>query len=150
MGWENCHLHEFEIAGKRYGDPSSMDEVEDEANYRLSCTIKSGIKKFRYNYDFGDDWSHSIVVEGLEPEIADVQYPKCVAGKRACPPEDCGGVWGYGELLQILATPDHPEREERLGWLDREIDPAAFSLEATEQALRAHFPAKGKPRLQIG
>ncbi len=150
MGWEFSHMHLFEIAGTQYSDSSMLENVQNDASYRLSRLIKDGIKKFRYTYDLGDSWEHSVVVEGQESPIAGVLYPTCVAGKRACPPEDCGGPWGYHELLEILATPDHPEREDRVEWLNREIDPDAFSVEGADQALRNYFTASGKRRPKGG
>jgi len=86
----------------------------------------------RYLYDFGDDWQHDIVVEAVGPADSDARYPRCTAGRRAGPPEDCGGVWGFAELLEILADPQHEEHAERLEWLGidsaEEFDPAAFDL----------------------
>ena len=150
MGWYGGHIHQFEIAGGYFGDPAMLEGVADQARTRLSRLVKDGIQKFKYVYDMGDNWEHSIVVEGREPAVEGVSYPACVAGKRACPPEDCGGVWGYQELLEILATPGHPEREERLEWLNRELDPEAFSVEAADQRLRARFTVSGKRRPQGG
>ena len=150
MGWTCSHLHQFEIDGGHFGDPTMLDEVADQARYRLSRLVKDGVRKFTYLYDMGDRWEHSVVVEGREPAVEGMAYPACVAGKRACPPEDCGGVWGYQDLLDILATPDHPERAERLEWLGHEIDPEAFSVEAADKALRARFTASGKRRPQRG
>ena len=146
MGWEGGHLHLFDIGGRHFGDPTLVDHVDDETRYRMSRFAKDGVTKFRYVYDFGDDWIHGVVIEGREPAAAGVFYPACVAGKRACPPEDCGGPWGYQELLEIVASPDHPERNERLEWIGRELDPEAFSVAKTEQALRVRFPTAAKTR----
>ena len=145
MGWQSCHLHIFEIAGHQFGDPKALADVENHTKYSLS-QLKENVHKFSYTYDLGDDWKHSIVVEGHGPAVEGVLYPTCIAGKHACPPEDCGGVWGYQELLEILATPGHPEREERLEWLGRDLDPEAFSVEAAEKALRAKFSSTEKPK----
>lgn len=144
MGWQSSHLHQFTIAEASYGDPSMLDEIADQRRYRLSRLVKEGVGRFTYVYDLGDFWEHAIVVEGCEPAVADMFYPACIAGKRACPPEDCGGVWGYQETLEILATPGHPERAERLEWLGGGLDPEAFSIEAANMALRARFAASGK------
>ncbi len=150
MGWTGSHLHEFVIDGKRYSDPQMFDEAMDQSRYRLSRLVKDGVRKFTYAYDMGDDWAHSVLVEGREPAVEEVLYPACVAGKRACPPEDCGGVWGYQEHLEILPTPDHPERAERLEYIGHEIDPEVFSVEAANNALRARFTDSGKRRPQGG
>ena len=93
MGWTNSHLHAFDVGGQQYGepDPDGMLETADERKVKLSQVVARGHKKFSYTYDFGDSWDHTIQVEKvLDPEPG-VRYPRCVAGKRACPPEDCGG-----------------------------------------------------------
>lgn len=81
---------------------------------------------FVYEYDFGDSWEHEIVVEKALPVEEGVLYPRCLAGKRACPPEDVGGVWGYGDLLMAIKDPTHPEHREMLDRVDEDFDPAAF------------------------
>ena len=89
----------------------------------------------RYLYDFGDSWEHDIVVEKVGPPEPDTSYPLCLAGKRACPPEDSGGVWGYADLLEALADPASPEHDDMLDWLGGPIDPEAFELEAVNRRL---------------
>lgn len=109
FGWENCHLHEFEIAGKRYGDPDAADgdrEITSERGTKSKLKffdLKAG-DKFLYVYDFGDDWRHELEVEAILPPDPDGYYPSCIAGARACPPEDCGGVPGYLRLVRPLAV----------------------------------------------
>ncbi|HEX6827894.1 MAG TPA: plasmid pRiA4b ORF-3 family protein, partial [Burkholderiales bacterium] len=93
-------------------------------------------------YDFGDDWFHAIKVEKvLEPEAGAV-YPRCVEGGRACPPEDCGGVWGYANMLEALADPKHEEHEEYLEWLCGPFDTEAFDLDAVNRELKRRFQRK--------
>jgi len=75
------------------------------------------------------------VVEKILPLQTDMHSPLCLAGKRACPPEDCGGIWGYAELLEVLQDPEHPEYEERLEWLGDSFDPEAFDLDEVNQIL---------------
>jgi hypothetical protein len=142
MGWEDCHLHAFDIAGRRYGDRHTVDDVADEKRPTLNSLVKSGVARFAYTYDFGDDWDHTVAIEKIQPAIDGQAYPACVAGKRNCPPEDCGGVWGYEELLQILADPAHPERAERLEWLGEDFDPEDFSISIANAALTARFNRK--------
>src|SRR5689334_593562 len=93
MGWTNSHLHEFEIAGRRYGmpDPDGDDQdVIDEAKSKLSRLVKPG-DRFAYVYDFGDSWNHQILVAEIHSPEPGVRYPRCVSGQGACPPEDVGG-----------------------------------------------------------
>ena len=91
MGWEDAHLHDFDIAGERCGDPTTTDEVINEARLTLDEILKAGVKRFESHYDFGDDWEHVILIEGTVSRAAGQRYPACIAGKRACPPEDSGG-----------------------------------------------------------
>jgi hypothetical protein len=142
MGWQGGHLHAFDVGGAQYGDPDSMDDTDDENRMTLNRVVKSGVGRFRYTYDFGDDWEHDILIEKAPPPTAVTAFPACVAGKRRCPPEDCGGVWGYAELLEIIANPDHPEHDERRGWIDEDFDPEAFSVAATDTALGEVFHRK--------
>jgi hypothetical protein len=142
MGWQGGHLHAFDIDGRQYGDRRTVDDVADENRLTLNGVLKSGVTRFGYIYDFGDDWDHTVAIEKIQPAIDGQAYPACVAGKRNCPPEDCGGVWGYAELLQILADPAHPERAERLEWLGEDFDPEDFSIPIANAALTARFNRK--------
>jgi hypothetical protein len=146
MGWNDAHLHDFDIAGERFGDPSTTDEVANEARVTLAAIRKAGVDRFKYTYDFGDDWEHLIVIEGTVPRAEGQHYPACIAGKRACPPEDSGGPYGFADLLQVRADPSHPNHEEMAEWLDEDFDPEAFSVADADAALAARFgpatPAK--------
>jgi hypothetical protein len=139
FGWWNYHLHEFEVGRTRYGVPDPDEDwgepPRDERRTRLDA-IAGGGSSFRYTYDFGDGWDHKIVVEKVLPADAAITVPACLDGRRACPPEDCGGTWGYRELLEILANPAHPEHHERREWLDRPFDPEAFDPSEFEDNLR--------------
>ena len=129
----------------QYGDPRTTDDVADEKRLTLDGVVKSGVTRFLYTYDFGDGWEHELAIEKTLPAEAEKSYPACIAGKRACPPEDCGGVWGYQELLEILADPAHPERAERIEWLGDEFDPDDFSVEIGRCEARRPFRAKTPP-----
>ncbi len=142
MGWDSGHLHVFDIDGRSYGDRASVDDVADENRLTLGGVRKSGVARFGYTYDFGDDWEHAITIEKSLPAAEGTTYPACIAGKRACPPEDCGGPWGYQELLAIIADPAHPERAERLEWLGEDFDPEDFSFEAVNTRLAGRFGHK--------
>jgi hypothetical protein len=143
MGWDDYHLHEFEIGGERYGDPLQWQddfggdlEIGKEGKVKLSQVLAQGVKKFSYVYDMGDNWDHTIQVEKVLPAEAGVRYPRCVAGKRACPPEDCGGPWGYAGFLDAIQDPEHEQHEELLEWVGGEFDPEAFDIEAVNEDLR--------------
>lgn len=131
MGWYNCHLHEFEIQGQTYGQPMpEYDEfgIKDEGRIRLDKVISGEKFKFSYIYDMGDGWDHQILVEKILPPDPEVSYPLCVKGKRACPPEDCGGIWGYAEFLTTIQDPSQDDHDSMLEWVGGSFDPEAFDL----------------------
>ena len=101
------------------------------------CTMRSEDEggKLRYEYDFGDGWEHEIKVEKALDADPTTHYPRCTAGNRACPPDDCGGPFGYEELLRAIQAPSHPEHEEMLDWIGGEFDPEAFDLAGVNRAL---------------
>jgi hypothetical protein len=130
MGWLDGHLHEFEIDGKVYSDPDLNDCESDldENGYTLSEILVPSLKKFRYNYDFGDYWQHTIAVEESSSDKT-VPVPRVLKGRRCCPPEDCGGVYGYSELLEIIADPSHKRHREIIDWLGPEFHPDEFLID---------------------
>ena len=139
MGWSNSHLHEFEVEdGDRFGvpDPDWGDGVGDESKVRLFRVAEEG-SRLRYLYDFGDGWEHDVTVEKVGDPQPGTRYPRCVAGRRACPPEDVGGPPGYEEFLAALVDQAHPEHEQWTEWTGGGFDPAAFDLDATDEALAA-------------
>jgi hypothetical protein len=143
IGWGSSHLHAFEIGDRQFGDRSVMDDVENEDRRTLGDLMKSGMRRFRYTYDFGDNWQHDILIEKTPAASSGKNrgkiLPACIAGKRNGPPEDCGGPWGYAELLGILSDPAHPLHDERLEWIGEEFDPEAFAVSAADAALAAVF-----------
>jgi hypothetical protein len=140
MGWEDYHLHVFKIEGFFYGDPADDEYGDlgtvDEANYKLSQVIYGEGQRFSYEYDFGDSWDHILLVEKILPSQEGVRYPVCQKGKRACPPEDVGGVWGYVNFLEAIRDPKHDEHEEYLTWVGGKFDPETFDLEEINARLR--------------
>jgi len=95
MGWTNSHLHMFNIGPATYSDPDADEECEmNEAKFILRKVAPAEGMAFIYEYDFGDGWIHVIKVEKILFADENLEHPVCVAGKRACPPEDCGGPWG--------------------------------------------------------
>ncbi|MFW6195289.1 MAG: plasmid pRiA4b ORF-3 family protein [Chloroflexota bacterium] len=129
MGWENQHLYRFDIHGTEYGepDPDGLLEFRNARRNKLSSKVKVG-DTFTYEYDFGDSWEHEILVEQESIPHPEVSYPVCVAGERACPPEDCGGPMGFEDLLEAISDPRHEEHEDMLVWIGYDFDPSAFDI----------------------
>jgi Plasmid pRiA4b ORF-3-like protein len=145
MGWQGGHMHAFDVGGQQYGEPGSLEDGGNEERLTLNGVIKSGVNRFTYTYDFGDDWEHDILIEKTPPRIDATAFPACVAGKRNCPPGDCGGPWGYFDLLEILKNPDHPSHEEQREWIGGDFDPEAFSISAADATLATVFRRKDAP-----
>src|SRR5260370_579605 len=144
MGWTNSHLHHFEVGDQLYGDPMLLQENFEEMEYEDSTTtnlseiIPENAKKFRfiYEYDFGDSWYHEVLFEGCPSEEPGKRYPLCIDGKRACPPEDCGGIWGYPDFIQAIENPDDERHAELLEWIGGSFDPGAFDPAAATKAMK--------------
>ncbi len=137
MGWQGYHLHSFDIAGVQYGEPDPNGELalRDELETRLDAVAAKGDRAI-YTYDFGDWWEHEILVEDVFPAEPDEVYPLCVAGERACPPEDVGGAYGYTDFLDALADQDHPDNAQMRNWIGRQFDPAEFFPDRVTTLLR--------------
>ena len=138
MGWWNCHLHQFLIGNVYYleSDPETSPEDIDECKAVLSQVVRREKAKFLYEYDFGVDWQHDILAEEIIDPEPDKQYPICCAGKRACPPEDCGSIPGYYNLLEAVRDANHPEHEELLEWVGGEYDPEVFDINEVNHDLQ--------------
>ena len=142
MGWQNSHLHEFEVSGERYTE--FEEDIQSGAGDSTVFTLRSlrlnrEDQTFLYNYDFGDDWLHKIVVESSRPADDSVKLPVCVAGRRAGPPEDSGGVHRYAYLLEAVSDPNHPDHHELSDWLDPDFDLEAFDVDRVNRDLRRVF-----------
>jgi len=137
MGWTDSHLHMFVAGHTQYGVPDPDDHlpVWSDRRTRLFEVLEEPKDRIRYDYDFGDGWEHDVVLEKVLPAEAAAAKPVCTAGKRACPPEDCGGIYGYVELLETLSDPKHPDHDEMLEWAGGFLDPEEFDLDAVNQAL---------------
>jgi hypothetical protein len=139
FGWDGSHLHVFETPFGDFGTdgPELGHEPTDEVS--LAQVLAGEGEKITYLYDFGDDWRHEILVEKVLDPDESVTYPRCTGGRRATPPEDCGGISSYADLLDVLADPAHPEHRNSLEWLGldsaTEFDPAAFDGPAITKAL---------------
>ena len=144
MGWSNSHLHQFDVGGMCFADPRFELDTEDSSKEKLSMIVQE-CARFSYHYDFGDDWQHDILIEKALALAPGVDYPICIAGKRACPPEDCGGPWGYADMLAILKkspSKRNDEDTERLDWLGHDFDPEAFDLDAIDSDLKQLRPKR--------
>ncbi len=137
MGWTNSHLHLFEIDSQLYseGDIEWESDVQDYHAMRLDKIFTEGRTSFLYEYDLGDSWRHDITLLGVV-EGEPGEKIACIAGARACPPEDCGSTPGYYELLEALSDPDHEEHDAMLEWVGRKYDPNAFDVAAVNRALK--------------
>jgi Plasmid pRiA4b ORF-3-like protein len=146
MGWEGSHLYQFVIGGIPYGEPALLGELdaEDARTATLEALGPREKSKFLYEYDFGDSWDHELLVEKRLPLEAGKRYPVCLTGKRACPPEDCGGIWGYASVLEAIRDPEHPEHEEMLEWIGGEFDPEAFDLDEVNRELQHLTSSEGR------
>ncbi len=140
MGWEFEHLYRFVIGGVEYSESEMADEedLRDACNTNLSEILPAQKRRprFHYEYDLGDQWMHQLVVEERFPPEDGVKYPTCVAGQRACPPEDSGGSWGYPDFLEAISDPDHRDHQEMLEWIGGEFDPERFDLESVNKELQ--------------
>lgn len=141
MGWTNSHLHQFIKNRKFYSLPyeDNWDElpINDYRKIKLNYFLKKENDKLIYEYDFGDGWEHEILLEKTLPDNSNFQYPECLKGKMNCPPEDCGGVWGYSDMLEILKNPKHKEYEEYIEWLGGEFDPEHFDKDEVNEILKS-------------
>jgi hypothetical protein len=136
MGWTDSHLHEFGVGQQTIGiaDPEAPETI-DEKRVRLRDLVDRGVRRFSYTYDFGDFWQHEIAIEKSGPKEKDVPYPRCISGRRACPPEDCGGVPGYDELTAALSDPAGEEYDHLREWAG-EWNSQAFDPEVVNRRLR--------------
>ena len=146
MGWENCHLHHFKHGGLTY--ERSEDYVDlsndgfgeynsrDESKYKLSQILKHEKEHMFYEYDFGDSWAHRVLLEKILPYDLGSKEVQCIAGKRACPPEDCGGLYGYQNLLSQISDTSHSEHKYAVEWLGECFDYQFFDIESTNKLLK--------------
>ncbi|HZS48892.1 MAG TPA: plasmid pRiA4b ORF-3 family protein [Blastocatellia bacterium] len=136
MPWTNSHLHQFQADGEYYSDPEmEIEDALDETKVKIRDVVSGPKARFSYEYDFGDDWRHEILVEKVLPADPAVEYPVCLAGKLACPPEDIGGMWGYYHFLHLINDPSNKEGKELLEWVGGSFNPAEFDLELINKTL---------------
>ena len=141
FGWEDCHMHEFSAGKRRFGKPDPdfglMGRVQTESERRVSLAelLEKVRSKAIYTYDFGDGWDHQIVLEKILERDPALTYPLCMGGERNGPPEDCGGIPGYYNLLDAIQDPKHPDHDDLVEWVG-EYDPEAFSIDSVNRKLK--------------
>lgn len=137
MGWDDYHLHEFEIINPSTLEKESIGIPDEEfgdkevlpgKKQRIADWFSMQNSVANYVYDFGDNWEHKVKLENILPRDKNINYPICIDGKRACPPEDCGGIWGYEEFLEVIKNPKHKEHKQMLEWIGGEFDPEYFNV----------------------
>ena len=137
MGWLDYHLHLFRVREPESGDVVEIGIPDDEPfEDEISCVpgwdvaiaeyFTEAGDAAEYLYDFGDDWQHVVSLEAMVDRVAKTRYPQCLGGSRACPPEDCGGIGGYENVLRVIADLSDEEHESMMEWLGGEYDPEAF------------------------
>jgi hypothetical protein len=140
MGWQNCHLHQFIVRGKTYGqlDPDLDDESWPETEVSIDALLIDEGQSLVYEYDFGDGWEHRVTLEKILSSAGERVLPHCVDGQRACPPEDVGGPHGYEEFLRAYLNGQHPDHEQMVDWAGVEFEPAQFDIEGVNTILSAN------------
>lgn len=143
MGWTDSHLHHFIVDGEFYGEPDPDDwtEVINYKNIKIYEVLMDEKDKMIYEYDFGDSWIHEIILEKFI-ELDEEFNVKCIDGKLNCPPEDCGGISGYYNLLEVLSNPEDEEYEYMLEWLEEDFDPEYFNIDEVNEVLRYYNKKK--------
>ncbi|RMG72563.1 MAG: plasmid pRiA4b ORF-3 family protein [Bacteroidetes bacterium] len=138
MGWTNAHLHQFVKDSVFYAEPSPFDDfpLTDYRKMPVRDLLQAEGDHITYEYDLGDGWEHEVRLETIFPPGEGPDKPACLAGARACPPEDSGGPWRYPHLLHVLADPHHEEHEDMLGWVEEGFDPEEFDIQAVNAFLR--------------
>lgn len=138
MGWTDSHLHEFIVGAHSYSDPEfEIEGAKSEYRYRLEKLAPRVSNTIAYKYDFGDGWEHQIRVEYIIED--DERYPGkpvCLEGERSCPPEDCGGIWGYQIFLEAIRNKKHERHKEFIKGIGGSFDPEFFDVEAVNAALQ--------------
>jgi len=146
LGWTDTHLHVFSTAVGDYGVPDPELGFRNERTARLTQFLKQPGDRLRYAYDFGDGWEHDVVFEKRIGSNPGDRIPSCIAGKGACPPEDCGGPWGYADLKDALADSCHEDHEYMLDWLGldnaADFDPAACDVAEINDVLDMAIAAR--------
>ncbi len=142
MGWTNSHLYKFQFGETEYGEPDPDNELyeldfQNSRRAKLDRLVAKKGSTFLYEYDFGDGWTHELVLQDILRSESASRLPVCLAGERACPPEDCGGTHGYADLLGIISNPDNEQYSDMMTWLGGQFYPASFDVEKVNRHLTA-------------
>lgn len=145
MGWQGTHLHRFLMGRREYLDPDPkgimrLEHERDERRVRLNALLRTPGQTLLYEYDFGDEWQHTIALEAIVAATPGAAYPMCVDAAGACPPEHCGGPIGYRDLLALLADSAHPNYRAFRDWVGAAFDPSAVDIAVINAALRTKLP----------
>jgi hypothetical protein len=142
MGWSDSHLHQFVLGPDIYADPEvepdgELGKMKNEHQFYLGELLPRESTAITYEYDFGDGWKHLVLVEKIAtPEKLHSGRIVCLEGERACPPEDCGGCFGYAEVLDIIFNPSHPDYEAMLAWTGKDFNPEVFDQKKVNALLK--------------
>jgi len=138
MGWTDSHLHQYRIRNTYYGEPNDEFGMrrQNEKKVRLNELLRKPKDRMVYEYDFGDGWEHEVILEKIIPSQNKIIYPHCIDGKMNCPPEDCGGIGGFENLLEILKNPKHKEYKGYIEWLGDDYNPTYFDVDLTNKDLK--------------
>ena len=149
MGWEDYHLYEFRIGRDiRYGIPDPDWDLPGSSPRSAKQTTLASLlaqtrnKAFKYVYDFGDDWQHTVKLEALTAPEPRTIYPRLLVVKGRCPPEDVGGPWGYAEYLEAMADPTHERHADMVEWRGPDFDPDAVDEAAIQKRLDRLAPRR--------
>lgn len=137
MGWTDSHLHQFVAGDTRYSlpDPGFDNNAENEAGVRIEKLLSREKQWVTYEYDFGDGWEHRLTLEKILPAGSGEIVPRCIDGRRACPPEDVGGAYGYARFLDAYNDNGHPEHAEMVEWAGENFSPEDFDIVAVNDML---------------
>ena len=139
LGWTDSHLYEIRARDVGWGvpDPDFDDGPLDARKTLLADILEdTGVRTFKYLYDFGDGWEHTVKLERIIDAAPGCAYPTLIEAKGRCPPEDVGGPWGYAEFLEIMADPMHAEHAETTAWAGEHFDPKTVDLDALSRAVQ--------------
>jgi len=144
MGWTDCHMHQFNVHGLRHAvqRPWQPIERDEEPRTRLMDLLGRPKERILYEYDFGDGWEHEILLAQIDDHEHGARYPWVLDGRRACPPDDVGGVSGYERFLRVISDAGHPEHEEMLEWCGGSFDAAAFDVQAANRTFHGGWAPK--------